>query len=418
MSIIAYNTEQDELPGGVFRATVWGAPIAYTANGAWRRISNQLCVTGDPGLSWGVDELIQFRLRPALTGNAPLVHIGRGLAHVRFTPLGTHNVAGEMWGPNGFVYPGAWTGANLRLQVGGHLVRKEIQLFTGHPAAFEFRVDESAGGFDEQTGQGGGLYMPDPWLEHPDTGITIPLAWQRSQQGGRTIMRVELPPGDWAGWVLDPTTTIQPSSADTYIRDTATTTNFGTAIAMVSGDGSGSLDQKNRFLVKFDYSSVPASAAVTNANVELYEFDAADGAGLGSWTMEVRRCLRNWVETQATWNIYSTGNNWTTAGAGSDGNDRSASNSATSTRDGAADAAFVTLTGATLIDDVQKYVNGTYSNYGWLVQSPSAESAGTPTAYTNYRTANYATDTSQRPKSTVDYTDGVPPKMRYYRNRR
>ena len=40
--------------------------------------------------------------------------------------------------------------------------------------------------------------------------------------------------------------------------------------------------------------------------------------------VEARRILRAYSPTQATWNQYSSGNNWTTAGAKSDGNDRAA----------------------------------------------------------------------------------------------
>jgi len=35
----------------------------------------------------------------------------------------------------------------------------------------------------------------------------------------------------------------------------------------------------------------------------------------------VRRVLRNWIELECTYTIFSTGNNWTTAGAASEGND-------------------------------------------------------------------------------------------------
>ena len=70
-------------------------------------------------------------------------------------------------------------------------------------------------------------------------------------------------------------------------------------------------------LIAFDVSDIPSSGTVTSTALSLtFGNDIA-----GNNTLYLHDCLRTWVEAQATWNIYSTGNSWTTAGCRSDGND-------------------------------------------------------------------------------------------------
>ena len=48
--------------------------------------------------------------------------------------------------------------------------------------------------------------------------------------------------------------------------------------------------------------------------------------------MYLHRILRiDWVEAEATWNIYKSGSSWSTAGCSSDGNDYTTTNVVTST---------------------------------------------------------------------------------------
>ena len=68
-----------------------------------------------------------------------------------------------------------------------------------------------------------------------------------------------------------------------------------------------------RSLIKFEeMSSVPSSATVVSATLTITPI--ADKSS-NNRTLSVYRVKRNWVLAQATWYIYSTGNNWETAGA-------------------------------------------------------------------------------------------------------
>ena len=109
-----------------------------------------------------------------------------------------------------------------------------------------------------------------------------------------------------------PTYTSQPDETvgiDTYINSNAATTNYGTNVQLFVGRGS--FETPQRTLIKFDLSSIPADAVVSSAI--LYITYSNDWSTVAS-TLGAYRQLRAWVEAQATWDIYSTGNNWEIAG--------------------------------------------------------------------------------------------------------
>ena len=201
--------------------------------------------------------------------------------------------------------------------------------------------------------------------------------------------------------------TIQPDAAagkDAQIYSGAATTNYGTNVACGSGDfGSGAAVLAHG-LFAFDVSGIPAGAIVTSVTLSLWETTAASSGGApASWAQELHRLLRDWVEAEATWNVYSTGNNWSTAGA-TNAADRAAAVSASLTMDGTAAGAFVDWSGAGLVADVQAWVDGMATNYGWLLYSPTLDAIGaTPVAYNSFCTSDYTTDAAQRPKLVIEY---------------
>jgi len=195
---------------------------------------------------------------------------------------------------------------------------------------------------------------------------------------------------------------------DTGISSDLLTTNGGSDTVYGVGDGSSVTSASYRFLIKPDLSSIPAGSIVTSVTLSVYEYvvDYRNG-GTNPNTVSVRRLLRNWVESEATWSIYSTGNNWTTGGASSDSNDRVATASATFTVSNTSHNAFIDITGATLTDDVQKMVNGTYSNYGWLFNSSGESNGDSQTDYNGFYSTNYSTDTTLRPKLVINYINPI-----------
>lgn len=99
-------------------------------------------------------------------------------------------------------------------------------------------------------------------------------------------------------------TTLYPT-ADTKLNPDASTTNYS------SDPACGNYEQSKDIacLIKFDLTGYD-SASVVTADFVLY----TPMRGYGH-NVAISRLTRDWVGNQATWNIFSTGNNWGTAGA-------------------------------------------------------------------------------------------------------
>lgn len=183
--------------------------------------------------------------------------------------------------------------------------------------------------------------------------------------------------------------TIQPSTIDTYLREASPTSNSGTATSFTVSPTTAS---RTRSILKFDFSAVvPAGAVITLATLNLYCQSV-----LASRTITVYRLLRtDWVEAQATWNIFKTGSNWGTAGALNTTTDITTTDAATSASLSAAGWQAWTVTA-----QVQTALNGVAGVAHFLV----ADVGATATGNNAYRTREWVTDTTQRAKLYIEYT--------------
>jgi len=76
-----------------------------------------------------------------------------------------------------------------------------------------------------------------------------------------------------------------------------------------------------RGLVRFDLSSVPVNATVTDAKLRLYHtLNAVEGSNVNDVSAYV--VLKDWREGEVTWNNYATRRPWTQPGAAAIGQDR------------------------------------------------------------------------------------------------
>jgi hypothetical protein len=199
--------------------------------------------------------------------------------------------------------------------------------------------------------------------------------------------------------------TLQPdgtTGVDSNLISRAPTNTGGSGTVFNIGDENASFDEEWRGLVKFDLSTVPAGAAISSATYSMFEYAAANTGTSNSWPVGLKRVLRNWDETNASWNKYDVTNSWTTAGATADGLDRVATSSATQMMDGVAASAMVNWTGDLLNADIQQYIDGTTPNYGWLIQGAPNQGV-VPIAYNNFYTSDHTTSTV-RPKLVLNYT--------------
>ena len=189
----------------------------------------------------------------------------------------------------------------------------------------------------------------------------------------------------------------QPAEADandTYNAQNATTTNYGTDQYILVGDSNTETNSQCRGFVKWDYSSLPPNAII-DGNVTM-DFRAVNQKITGGpHTYRIYKCLRNWVEGQLTWIIYSTGNNWGTVGGARDDVDCSSTNGGSFSMSGPTDTGAKSITlNAQGITDTQAQIAGT--NYGWQIFI-SGDDNQVWLASSTYATASY------RPKISFDY---------------
>ena len=134
-------------------------------------------------------------------------------------------------------------------------------------------------------------------------------------------------------------------------------TNFDSTYIEIAKWNAGS-DEIDSVIAFTGLSNITSPVTVSAATLGIYR---TEGSGT-SQDFDFHRCLRNWVETQATWNDYATATAWTSGGGRSDGNDRSATVSATlssGTTNG-----YKTTSDAGLATVSEGWINATYSNYG------------------------------------------------------
>jgi len=177
---------------------------------------------------------------------------------------------------------------------------------------------------------------------------------------------------------------------------------------------------RRRGLIKFNVAAaVPAGATITSAALTLnFEFTSEGN----SRVLTLRRLLKDWGEGtiaggagggggnppnlgDATWKYtaYNT-SQWTSPGAGSDGNDRSATISASQTV-GIFSPEFITW-GPTpeLAADVQFWLDNPASNFGWIIISPESS---------NRASRRFSSRESEIPEwwpaLTISYVPALPP---------
>jgi len=163
---------------------------------------------------------------------------------------------------------------------------------------------------------------------------------------------------------------------DNYLCSAAATTNYG-------GDTNRYIFQNNdAFIIKYNLSSISSAATVLSARAWIYE-DTRGGAG----TLNYYVIKRNWGESTSTYNTYDGSNNWTTAGAADTTNDTYASFTSSANENGGWTKIWIT-------DQVQDWVDGSVSNYGYRVSR----------IYDSFDSSEDGT-TSRRPYLTVTYVE-------------
>ncbi len=162
---------------------------------------------------------------------------------------------------------------------------------------------------------------------------------------------------------------------DTYVAEGLSSANYGSSSAILADRDDGSRDELIS-LLKWDVSSIPAGATVTEATITLYVFNATNNK-YNFWDFE-----QSWAESSATWSNTNPENN---RGA----NIGSFTPTSTGTKVITLDADGRAM--------IERWINGGAND------GISIESAGTRNGI-DMRSSEYGTQ-SVRPKLTVTYTN-------------
>lgn len=184
-----------------------------------------------------------------------------------------------------------------------------------------------------------------------------------------------LPPAH-AGGNVAVTRTFQPSSADCYLDEQNKNSNRGDLAYIKVESESGKND---RTLLTFDLTEIPSGSTVESATLSLNAY-VVPGAGR---TYEAWQTTSSWGETTVTWNTPPSYAGSASASAGEA-------------------SGWMEWSSTTLTSDVQGWVTGSSTNYGWMIND-SVEDTATEHNILFY-SRREATQTTLRPKLTVRYT--------------
>jgi hypothetical protein len=187
--------------------------------------------------------------------------------------------------------------------------------------------------------------------------------------------------------------------ADTYIRDSAPTANFGAASPLLAGVAlAGSPVQ--RCLFKFSLADLPSGATITSVNLQLI---ATAGPRENS-NFDLNRVLNDWTETGATWNERMAGTPWGAPGSQA-GTDFVANPSVTAPLQPVLDPATTNdFSSPGMVADVQMWLDDPDTNFGWILHATGGQSS-------SGRQVASRENASLRPVLTIDYTvsEPIPP---------
>lgn len=192
------------------------------------------------------------------------------------------------------------------------------------------------------------------------------------------------------------------SVQDVFMDSLSPTVNENSNTHLYIGElNIGGSPENTRTLIKAtdldNPSTIPAGSTINSAKIRLWLLtDYSSNAR----TCSVRRLKRAWVDSQGTYNEYSTGNSWQTAGGGGV-NDRETTPVGTrAMSDSETTGAFLEFT----LDaaSVQEMISGgSWTNNGWIMEVDTESDDCYEYASTAHATAAF------HPEVVVDFTPPI-----------
>lgn len=177
------------------------------------------------------------------------------------------------------------------------------------------------------------------------------------------------------------TCVIPAATKDAYIDQATPTTANGGGDLLVRSEKSGKNEKNQRALVAFSFSSctdLTSTSDVTSARLKLFMFSPPSS----DRTYDVHRVTADWSESTATWTSTAAAFN-------------STSSASTTTGTTAGTLAW------NVAADVEQFLAGGASNYGWMVKDQS-ESLASGWRQSSFRSREHTT-AAQRPTLEIVY---------------
>ncbi|WP_309380808.1 DNRLRE domain-containing protein [Cerasicoccus frondis] len=172
--------------------------------------------------------------------------------------------------------------------------------------------------------------------------------------------------------------------------------NFGDATEGLVGT-LGTADSIFHTVLSFDLSDIPAGATINSVTLGVYETTDA-GSASSAVQFNLHELTQSFVESEVSWDNYSTGNAWTTPGGDYDSTILSSLTVNPNTTSGmqtfATSSDFVTI--------VQSALDGSQT-LNLLLKLNDTDEAGSSRYLFRFRTDNFGT-AADRPMLTIDYT--------------
>lgn len=194
------------------------------------------------------------------------------------------------------------------------------------------------------------------------------------------------------------TINLQDADKDTFVSNASKNTNYGSATYINAGDR---LDNETRGIIEFVLTGLPAGATISSATLSLYYYYYVPPPSwidpVGKTIMAYKVTRTDWVEAQATWNIYKTANNWSVAGG-----DYVTSNPAGASSVVPAGYGWMTWDVAALVQEA----NDASAALELIIRFLN-EAQGSNYSAMRFYSAEYTTNPSLQPKLDIVYTVDV-----------
>jgi hypothetical protein len=154
---------------------------------------------------------------------------------------------------------------------------------------------------------------------------------------------------------------------DTNLDNTIPNENLGSSTGIIIGEHSLNATSFTRGLIKFGALStiIPKNRNVSAASLFLYHSYREFASN--TRVFNVYPCLRDWVESEATWNSWKTGSAWTSAGCGGAGTDYE--NTVMASKSIAYNESYGFKEWVLDTDYIFELINGIRPNYGFFMRS-------------------------------------------------